>query len=592
MRQPVSELSKSIMRIQDASLTQICEVSTKDLSSEDGSESEDTMRNLMLEKYSYTMDISKTGTLENVCGQSHEGWIAVWRTVPNKLGRADITRDTTVVCQRPVVQKVVIKEQRWLVYAENIMVAEGNIAIYKTTQIPPKPAIRRPGRLFFMETNKIIGTLHLPTVWLVPQRHRQDKKCWIEYQTQPHNRSVPDRVCFVLVSSVPKKTRPNPRSRAFKTMSGLHWFVLSQGKPDIAIDTALQTRSGLQCRVITETDNMEDSSHFSESESDEKERSRDVSIKDEIKLEQEMVLNPQENANLTVKSEIPDSYEAVSSPAISWIKQEIELANALVVLSSTAEDGEIQVRNLGQMEENSPEYVDVSVNSEELDLYQRESVCDLPFIKEEPEVKGQVANETSEPREKDSREAKTGKDSSEANTGEDSREANIGEDSREVKTVGDSREAKTGKDSSEANIGEDSGFQSQTTKEIVNLTHQVGFTDVDEEYVSALLQTQEEDDLLSMEDENCVEVSEEDEEPKCVKVLTGKGMSEAFQMINNAISYFENNDPDETRSRKVKREVEHVIKCCRELYNSKLKSSVSNELETSFSESTENVGHE
>nr|CAD7461980.1 unnamed protein product [Timema tahoe] len=124
-----------MINMQDASLTQICEVSTKDLSSEDGSESEDTMRNLMLEKCSYTMDISKTGTLENVCGQSHEGWIAVWRTVPNKLGRADITRDTTVVYQRPVVQKVVIEEQRWLVYAENIMVAEGNIAIYKTVLI-------------------------------------------------------------------------------------------------------------------------------------------------------------------------------------------------------------------------------------------------------------------------------------------------------------------------------------------------------------------------------------------------------------------------------------------------------------------------
>nr|CAD7464634.1 unnamed protein product [Timema tahoe] len=75
-----------------------------------------------------------------------------------------------------------------------------------------------------------------------------------------------------------------------------------------------------------------------------------------------MGLSPQENANLTVKSEIQDSYGPVSSSGISWIKQEIE------------------------MEGNSPEYVDVSVNSEELDLYQRESVCDLPFIKEEPEV--------------------------------------------------------------------------------------------------------------------------------------------------------------------------------------------------------------
>nr|CAD7589694.1 unnamed protein product [Timema genevievae] len=43
--------------------------------------------------------------------------------------------------------------------------------------------------------------------------------------------------------------------------------------------------------------------------------------------------------------------------------------------------------------------------------------------------------------------------------------------------------------------------------------------DVYEEDVSALLQTQGDDDL-TMEDETCVEVSEEDEEPKCVKVLT------------------------------------------------------------------------
>nr|CAD7455893.1 unnamed protein product [Timema tahoe] len=103
------------------------------------------------------------------------------------------------------------------------------------------------------------------------------------------------------------------------------------------------------------------------------------------------------------------------------------------------------------------------------------------------------------------------------------------------------------------NLSEEIDGISQTTKEIVNLTHQVGFTDVDEEDVSARLQTQEEDDLsnkdlLSMENENCVEVSEEDEEPKCFKVLTGEGMSEAFQMINNALRYFENNDPDETRS--------------------------------------------
>nr|CAD7430874.1 unnamed protein product [Timema monikensis] len=107
---------------------------------------------------------------------------------------------------------------------------------------------------------------------------------------------------------------------------------------------------------------MEDSLHFTESESDKKLLSLDVSIKDEINIESEMGLSPQENANLTVETKIQDSYGPISSSRIPWIKQEFEI------------DG------------NSPEYVDVSVNSEERDLHQRELVCDLPFIKEELEV--------------------------------------------------------------------------------------------------------------------------------------------------------------------------------------------------------------
>nr|CAD7441730.1 unnamed protein product [Timema bartmani] len=45
------------------------------------------------------------------------------------------------------------------------------------TQIPHKPAIRRLGRLFFTETNNRTGTLHLPTVWSVPRRHRLVQRC-------------------------------------------------------------------------------------------------------------------------------------------------------------------------------------------------------------------------------------------------------------------------------------------------------------------------------------------------------------------------------------------------------------------------------
>nr|CAD7200003.1 unnamed protein product [Timema douglasi] len=45
----------------------------------------------------------------------------------------------------------------------------------------------------------------------------------------------------------------------------------------------------------------------------------------------------------------------------------------------------LKVKKPNDMEGNSPEYVDVSNNSDERDLYQRELVCDLPFIKEELE---------------------------------------------------------------------------------------------------------------------------------------------------------------------------------------------------------------
>nr|CAD7607419.1 unnamed protein product [Timema genevievae] len=77
--------------------------------------------------------------------------------------------------------------------------------------------------------------------------------------------------------------------------------------------------------MILETVNMEDSSHFSESESDKKQLSRDVLIKEEIEIKQEMGLNLQEYANLMVNSEIPDNYDPVSSSGIPYIKQEIEV---------------------------------------------------------------------------------------------------------------------------------------------------------------------------------------------------------------------------------------------------------------------------
>lgn len=72
-----------------------------------------------------------------------------------------------------------------------------------------------------------------------------------------------------------------------------------------------------------------------------------------------------------------------------------------------------------------------------------------------------------------------------------------------------------------------------TTQEIVNLAQRIGFYDVDQEGLLELLEAQDEEDLtnedlLTMEEENYVEMSEENEEPECAKALTPKGMSEAL----------------------------------------------------------------
>nr|CAD7461108.1 unnamed protein product [Timema tahoe] len=63
------------------------------------------------------------------------------------------------------------------------------------------------------------------------ERSGQNLVC-VETQTKSQIKSVPNKVWFALVCSVPKKRRQNHRSRVFPTMFGLHCFVLSQGNPD------------------------------------------------------------------------------------------------------------------------------------------------------------------------------------------------------------------------------------------------------------------------------------------------------------------------------------------------------------------------
>ncbi|CAG2067624.1 unnamed protein product, partial [Timema podura] len=89
---------------------------------------------------------------------------------------------------------------------------------------------------------------------------------------------------------------------------------------------------------------MEASSHFSESEGNEKRH--EVLIKDEIKIEPEMDLEPPEYISVAVKSEIPDSFEPESSCAPLPVKQ---------------------------MELIQPEHVDVTVKTEVLEGFVPES---------------------------------------------------------------------------------------------------------------------------------------------------------------------------------------------------------------------------
>ena len=127
---------------------------------------------------------------------------------------------------------------------------------------------------------------------------------------------------------------------------------------------------------------------------------------------------------------------------------------------------------------------------------------------------------------------------------------------------------------SEDGVGNDIGG---ATREIADMAQHIGFTDVDEENVREVLNSHVEDltneDLMIIEEERIVKEQEDEEidEVQPEKKLTTKIMAQAFQMIDSAMSIFEEHDPDTMRSSQVKREVEHVMKCYKDLYSQKIK---------------------
>nr|CAD7206613.1 unnamed protein product [Timema douglasi] len=83
---------------------------------------------------------------------------------------------------------------------------------------------------------------------------------------------------------------------------------------------------------------MEAGSHFSESGGGEKQQSREVSIKDKIKIEPEMDLDPPEYISVAIKSEIPDSFEPESSCPTLPLKQVSDVIGSMFFLDYSPHD--------------------------------------------------------------------------------------------------------------------------------------------------------------------------------------------------------------------------------------------------------------
>jgi len=75
-----------------------------------------------------------------------------------------------------------------------------------------------------------------------------------------------------------------------------------------------------------------------------------------------------------------------------------------------------------------------------------------------------------------------------------------------------------------------------------------------------------------VEEERITEESESSpEEVVPVKTLTMKVMAKGFKWVEKAMAIFDEHDPDCMRSSKVRREMENVLKCYKEVHKQKMK---------------------
>lgn len=115
----------------------------------------------------------------------------------------------------------------------------------------------------------------------------------------------------------------------------------------------------------------------------------------------------------------------------------------------------------------------------------------------------------------------------------------------------------------------------EVKKDIVRLSHEVGFTEVDEEDLDGLLESHSEplsnEELLELERAAAEKEEEEENEPEPVRGLDIKNLQKAFSLIDSAMELLQEQDPNPKRSSNVANQVEQSMKIYRELYDAKCK---------------------
>ncbi|XP_038669700.1 tigger transposable element-derived protein 1-like [Scyliorhinus canicula] len=124
----------------------------------------------------------------------------------------------------------------------------------------------------------------------------------------------------------------------------------------------------------------------------------------------------------------------------------------------------------------------------------------------------------------------------------------------------------------------------EVQQEIITLAREVGFDELDEADVVELLKSHGEE--LSNEDLMQLESHQAEEENRIEmphpQVLSTKRLSRAFQIMEEAMEIFAEDDPNRERSAKVNRAINDGINCYKEIYQQKKKKTVQQSLENFF----------